>query len=44
MATDTSKVIASRDIKMVFKSWHSTDRFPADTVPWATGWGTPSTR
>lgn len=42
MATDTSKVIASRDIKMFFKSWHSTDVFPADTVAWATGWGTPS--
>lgn len=39
---DASKVVASRDLKMFYKTWHATNRFPADTVAWATGWGTPS--
>jgi hypothetical protein len=40
--TDSSKVLASRDLIMYYKTWHSTNRFPADTVVWGTAWATPS--
>lgn len=39
---DAAKVLASRDIKTFYKTYHSTNRFPLDTVLWGTAWGTPS--
>ena len=37
-----AKVLASRDLIMYYKTYHSTNRFPADTVVHGTAWGTPS--
>lgn len=42
MAGQANKVVSSRDIAVFYKDWHSTNRFPADTVVWGTAWGTPS--
>jgi len=42
MAGSASKVLASRDISMFYKTYHSTNRLPLDTVLWGTAWGTPS--
>lgn len=39
---DATKVVASRDIKLLYKTYHSTNTLPADTVAWADGWGTPA--
>ena len=35
-------LLASRDLKFFYKTYHSTNRLPADTVAWGTAWGTPS--
>lgn len=42
MATDQRKVLATRDLIFYYKTYHSTNRLPANTVPWGTTWGTPS--
>lgn len=42
MAGTASKVVASRDLIAYYKTYHSTNRFPADTVIWGVAWGTPS--
>lgn len=42
MSTNQAKVLASRDIILNYKVYHSTNRAPAMTVPWGTAWGTPS--
>lgn len=42
MATNSAKVLATRDLIMYYKTWHATNRFPADTVLWGTAWGTPA--
>lgn len=42
MAIATDKIVATRDSSVYYKTWHSTNRFPADTVVWPAAWGTPS--
>lgn len=42
MATNSDKVLVSRDIIFYYKTHHATNRFPAVTVLWGTAWGTPS--
>lgn len=42
MVVDASKVLATRDIILYYKSYHSTNRSPLSSVAWGTAWGTPS--
>lgn len=39
---NTDKVLATRDIYLWFKEYHSTNRPPATTVAWGADWGTPA--
>lgn len=39
---DQTRIFASRNTKLFYVPWHSTTRFPADTVLFGTAWGTPS--
>ena len=40
--SSAAKVLASRDLLMYYKTYHSSNILPLDTVVWGTAWGTPS--
>lgn len=42
MATNSAKVLATRDLIFYYKDYHVTNVLPANTVLWGTGWGTPA--
>lgn len=42
MATNSAKVLATRDIIFYYKTYSATNVLPADTVLWGTAWGTPA--
>lgn len=42
MATNSSKVLATRDIIFYYKTYHQTNRLPDNDVLWGTAWDTPS--
>lgn len=42
MAGNAAKVLATRDIAMFYKEYHSSNTLPANTVAWGTAWGTPA--
>ena len=42
MATNSAKVLATRDIIFYYKSYHASNILPANTVLWGTAWGTPA--
>lgn len=42
MATNSAKVLATRDIIFYYKTYHQSNRLPDNTVLWGTAWGTPA--
>lgn len=39
---DSTRVVATRDLKLYYVPWHASTILPANTVLWGTAWGTPA--